>query len=219
MSRVRRHLFAAVAGTSVGAAYTIYSRKDVAETALPRPPPNAPAHLLADSSLLTSRLLTDDFAALEGLWLAWYNGPLALRLTTDNPSSSSQQPSLRGRHLTGSYALPAGRDAFSVRADGVEVHGQHYGSALPFGLWPNAAPCRLNAYHADLRRQSIDRTALSLDIYPFSWLTPIRVPLRRVPESAHIETDANGFLRSGSKGLEAAQAAIAQAAFDEARTY
>ena len=232
-SRLRRHLAAAAAGTSIGALYH-YSRGDEksggSSTAFaptfdaPRLPPKCPPHLVTDAELaISAQPESSSLSGFDGLWLAWYNGPSVLRLT-GSPTT------LHARHLTGSFALPAGSEAFEARSEKVhdasgasstELRGGHFGSLVPYGLWPSTAPCRLNLYYTDGSRRAVSTESLSLDVAvglsvpPFSWLPPVRVPLKRIPDSACILTDDRGHVRAGTPGIEAAQAAVAQAAFEE----
>ena len=131
---------------------------------------------------------------------------------------TATQTALHARHLTGSLALPAGREAFRVEAREGDAVGEHFGSSLPYGWWPNAAPCRLVPYHTDLSRRALDEQSLALDIDLGSLASTVRVPLKRVPAAAHVVCDVDGFVRANSLGLEQAQTAVAQAAFEDART-
>ena len=181
----------------------------------PQPPPGVPAKFLADGSLVIDKVDTlPSFATYDGLWLAWYNGPMVLRLFS-TPSA------LRGQHLTGNLALPPGAAAFELRRDAAGVAGLHFGSGLPFNLMPNSTPCRLNSYHADASQRAVDASSLSLDVsvgpqFLHSMLPPVRVPLRRLPDAAAAGLcDADGYVRSKA-ALEKAREAVAVEAAPQA---
>lgn len=205
-------LATAAAGTSIGVLYAVSSRRDALEREgyPPVTHPGCPDYLQADAELLESPTAARHVERFDGLWLAWYNSPLVLRL-----ASSNQQ--LDATHLTGTFAVPAGNRAFAVRVDPAcgALHGEHVGSLLPHGLWLSSAPCRLNTYSTDLSRRTLDDAVLSVDISVLSWLPPVRVPLRRIPDTAFIARDSDGFVLAGSDALRGAQAAVAEARFDE----
>ena len=217
MARVVARMATAAVGTSVGVAYAIRSRR----TSLERdgyPPvthPACPDYLIADADLLAQRLTASPTSgSFSGLWLAWYNGPLVLEINDGGGLSSS---SLVARHLTGTIAVPAGIDAFQVdfNAPAKQIHGDHTGSLLPYGLWLSKAACQLNVYHTDLTRKELDHSSLSVDIFVLDWLPPVRVPLRRIPQGSYIERTEKGHVPRQSSGLEAAQTAVAQAHFED----
>jgi hypothetical protein len=218
MSTLVRRLATAAVGTSIGVGFAVSGRRSALERDgyPPVTHPGCPEYLLPDTELqAVSSAPPPQAASMSGLWLAWYNGPLVLRLF------GKPDGTLAATHLTGSVAVPAGRPAFDVCFDPPAglTHGTHSGSLLPGGMWMSSAPCRANFYCRDLSRRSADTSTLSVDIFVLSWLPPVRVPMRRVPEAdVYIEKDAAGHVLPGSSGLRAAQAAVAQARFDEIAT-
>lgn len=213
MHPAARRLATAAVGTSIGVCVAVQCRRSSLERDgyPPVTHPHCPEYLKGDADLQLSRLAKPSDTQLTGHWLAWYNGPLVVRLETTADSA------VTATHLTGSLAVPAGCSAFTVSYDEVEQQmlGKHFGSLLPFGLWLSSAPCRLNTYRADLSQQVLDNSTLSVDIFIIDWLPPVRVPMQRIPDGVYLEMDEAGHVPRGSQALVAAQAAVASARFDD----
>ena len=97
------------------------------------------------------------FADFDGLFVGWF--PSALLLEVRSSRNAHSLGLLEARHLTRSVAVPADA-AFTGCDSWGNVHGQHTGSFLPFGLWLTTVPCRVNTYYSDLSGKACDPSVL-----------------------------------------------------------
>ena len=103
--------------------------------------------------------------------------------------------------------VPAGSPAFHVRHEpSGRLLGSCTASLLPSGFWIVQRPCRVSAY---FEAAVVDGPAdlLTVDMEVASWMPWMRVPMRRVPPSAYVQRDADGYVRGA--GLADAVLALA----------